>query len=167
MLKPTLPKSYKSSQEVAAPKVSNGDAPFWETKTLAEMNFEEWESLCDGCGLCCLNKLQDEDTDEIAYTCVVCSYSDVTTGRCKDYDNRNTNVPTCVQLTAELASEFHWLPTTCAYRLLAAGAALPSWHPLITGDPKSVQQAKVGLTAIKVVVDNGQLDYEDYLIDAL
>lgn len=140
---------------------------FWETKTLSQMTEAEWESLCDGCGLCCLNKLQDEETDDIAYTRVVCPYSDTQTGQCKDYANRSVNVPTCVQLTADLASEFHWLPSTCAYRLLAVGSPLPKWHPLITGDPQSVKQAKVGLTSIPVVVDNGQLDYEDYLIDAL
>lgn len=141
--------------------------PFWESKTLAEMTNAEWESLCDGCGLCCLNKLQDEDTDEIAYTRVVCSYSDTKTGQCKDYANRSINVPTCVQLTVDLASEFHWLPSTCAYRLLAVGQPLPQWHPLITGRSTSVQEAKIGLTSIRVVVDNGKLDYENFLIDAL
>jgi len=140
--------------------------PFWETKTLEQMTNEEWESLCDGCGLCCLNKIQDEETDEIAYTRVVCPYSDVKTGQCTDYANRTKNVPTCVQLTADLASEFHWLPSTCAYRRLAMRQPLPHWHPLLTGDPHSVTKAQVGLTAIKVVVDDGKLDYEDFLIDA-
>lgn len=140
---------------------------FWESKTLEKMNQTEWEALCDGCGLCCLNKLQDESTNEIAYTRVVCRYSDTQTGQCTDYANRSTNVPTCVQLTPELASEFHWLPTTCAYRLISEGKPLPSWHPLMTGDNESPKKAKVGLTSIPVVLDNGQLDYEDYLIDAL
>lgn len=140
---------------------------FWETKTLAEMSNAEWEALCDGCGLCCLNKLQDEETDEIVYTRVVCPYSDIQTGQCTDYPNRSINVPTCVQLTVDLAHEFHWLPSSCAYRRLAMGEGLPEWHPLITGDANSPSKAKVGLTSIPVVVDDGSLDYEDYLIDAL
>ena len=139
--------------------------PFWETKSLAEMTTAEWEALCDGCGLCCLTKLQDEESDEIVYTRVVCRYSDLTSGACSDYKNRSTNVPTCVSLTLEKVAEFDWLPDTCAYRVLLRGDALPDWHPLITGRQQSVSEAKIGLSAIPVVVDNGALDYEDYLID--
>ncbi|GKT12390.1 MAG: hypothetical protein ISEC1_P1368 [Thiomicrorhabdus sp.] len=138
--------------------------PFWETKTLDEMTQAEWESVCDGCGLCCLSKLQDEETDEIVYTRIVCGYSDPKTGACTDYANRSVNVPTCVQLTKSRVAEFNWLPDTCAYRVLYRGQCLPNWHPLISGEAKSVGAAGVGLAAIEVVVDNGELDDEDYLM---
>lgn len=138
---------------------------FWETKTLAEMTTEEWESVCDGCGLCCLTKLQDEDTEEIVYTRVVCAYSDLETGACSDYANRSVNVPTCVQLTLPRIAEFDWLPDSCGYRRIYLGKPLPDWHPLITGQRDSLKQAGVGLSAIPVVVDTGDLDYEDYVIE--
>ncbi len=138
---------------------------YWKTKTLAEMDKAEWESICDGCGLCCLTKLQDEDTDEIVYTRIVCKYSDLATGQCSDYANRSVNVPTCVPLTRERVAEFDWLPETCGYRILNRGDQLADWHPLNSGKPASVSQAGVGLLAIPVVVDTGDLDYEDFLID--
>lgn len=143
----------------------NNNAPFWETKALDEMTQTEWESLCDGCGLCCLVKLQDDDTDEILYTRVVCRYSDPGTGRCTDYENRSVNVPTCVQLTRERVAEFDWLPDSCAYRLIYRGQPLPDWHPLVSGEADSLKPAGIGLTAIPVVIDNGKLDYEAYLIE--
>ncbi|BCN93488.1 UPF0260 protein [Thiomicrorhabdus immobilis] len=139
--------------------------PFWETKTLDEMTQSEWESLCDGCGLCCLTKLQDDETDEIVYTSVVCPYSDKETGACKDYENRSVNVPTCVQLTLERVAEFDWLPDTCAYRMIYRGQGLADWHPLVSGTANSMKKAGVGLSAIPVVVDCPGLDYEDYIID--
>lgn len=144
---------------------SDQKEPFWETKTLNEMSQEEWESLCDGCGLCCLNKLQDEDTEEIVYTRVVCRYSNPETGQCSDYANRSVNVPTCVQLTKERVAEFDWLPDSCAYRLIYRGQPLPEWHPLVSGKADSMKQAGYGITAIPVVIDNGDLDYEEYLIE--
>ncbi|WP_019556327.1 YcgN family cysteine cluster protein [Thiomicrorhabdus arctica] len=144
--------------------LSDPSLPFWETKSLDEMTQKEWESVCDGCGLCCLTKLQDDETDEIVYTGVVCAYSDLATGQCSDYANRSTNVPTCVQLTKERVAEFDWLPDTCAYRVLYRGQSLPNWHPLISGKPQSVKAAGIGLLAIPVVVDTGNLDYEDFLI---
>lgn len=106
---------------------------FWEQKTLSEMTQEQWESLCDGCGKCCLQKLEDEDTGEVFYTDVSCHLLDVKTCRCKDYQNRLARVPECIDLTPETASEYSWLPSTCAYRLLAEGKALEPWHPLISG----------------------------------
>lgn len=145
-------------------KFTNPSVPFWETKTLQQMTQGEWESICDGCGLCCLTKLQDDDTEEIVYTCVVCAYSDITTGQCRDYANRSVNVPSCVQLTQEGIEQFDWLPDTCSYRVLHRGQSLPNWHPLISGTPSSVGKAGIGLTAIAVVVDTGKLDYEEYLI---
>ena len=141
------------------------EQPFWEIKTLDEMTDEEWESLCDGCGLCCLNKLQDEETEEIVYTRVVCPYSDLETGRCTDYANRSVNVPTCVPLTRERVAEFDWLPDSCSYRLIYHGQSLPDWHPLVTGDTDSTRKRGYGITAIPVVVDAPDLDYEDYLME--
>ena len=129
------------------------------------MTQAEWESLCDGCGLCCLTKLQDDDTDEIVYTCVVCRYSDPETAQCSDYANRSINVPTCVPLTRDRVAEFDWLPDTCAYRMIYRGQGLADWHPLVAGNTEAIVKANVGLKAIKVVVDNGRLDYEDYIID--
>lgn len=145
--------------------MNNQDKPFWESKTLQEMTQEEWESLCDGCGLCCLTKLQDEDTDEIVYTSVVCPYSDLETGQCKDYANRSVNVPSCVQLTLEKVDEFDWLPDTCAYRMVHRGQGLADWHPLVSGNRYSLQKAHIGLSAIPVVVDYDGIDYEDFIID--
>ncbi len=144
---------------------SSSSQPFWETKTLDEMSQSEWESLCDGCGLCCLTKLQDEDTEEIVYTRVVCAYSDPVTGQCTDYANRSINVPTCVQLTRERVAEFDWLPDSCAYRMIHRGQPLADWHPLVSGTPQSLQTAFIGLTSISVVVDTGDLDYEEWLME--
>lgn len=138
---------------------------FWEIKSLEGMTQIEWESVCDHCGLCCLTKLQDDETEEIIYTSVVCSYSDIETGACKDYPNRSVNVPTCVQLTRDKVADFDWLPDTCSYRMLYRGQSLPDWHPLNSGSNESLKSANVGLSAIPVVVDTGSLDYEDYVID--
>ncbi len=139
--------------------------PFWESKTLEQMTQQEWESLCDGCGLCCLTKLQDDETDEIVYTSIVCPYSDLETGACQDYENRSVNVPSCVQLTLKRVAEFDWLPDTCAYRMIYRGQGLADWHPLVSGTQETMKQARVGLTAIPVVVDCHGLDYENFLID--
>lgn len=139
--------------------------PFWETKTLDEMTQQEWESLCDGCGLCCLTKLQDEDTEEIVYTRVVCAYSDTVTGQCTDYTNRSKNVPTCVPLTRERVAEFDWLPDSCAYRMIYRGQPLAQWHPLVSGQADSLKNAGIGLRSIPVVFDTGDLAYEDFVID--
>jgi len=145
--------------------MSKNEAPFWEQKTLDEMTQQEWESLCDGCGLCCLTKLQDDATDEIVYTRVVCPLSDTETGQCTDYANRSVKVPTCVQLTKERVAEFDWLPDSCAYRMIYRGQGLADWHPLVSNNKLSVKNAGVGLTAIPVVIDGPGIDYESYLID--
>lgn len=115
---------------------------FWEQKSLMEMSHDEWESLCDGCGKCCLHKLMDEDDDRVYYTEVACKQLDITQCRCNDYPNRKTLVPDCVELSIADIDEFVWLPKTCAYRLVKEGKPLPEWHHLITGDPKSIHKAR-------------------------
>jgi hypothetical protein len=117
------------------------DQPFWETTSLKDMSPEQWESLCDGCAKCCLEKFEEEETGRIVYSQVACALLNLGTCRCRDYPNRARRVPDCVTLTpAELARP-QWLPETCAYRRLAEGKPLPDWHPLITGDPASVADA--------------------------
>ena len=118
---------------------------FWETKSLDELNREEWEALCDGCGRCCLLKIEDEDSGDLYYTNVVCEFHDSERCRCTAYRQRSELVPDCIQVTPEVAREQKWLPDTCAYRLLAEGKALFDWHPLISGDPDSVHQAGISV----------------------
>lgn len=120
--------------------------PFWETKTLAEMSEAEWESLCDGCGRCCLYILHNEETGDVFETDVACRLFDPKTRRCGDYENRTAKVPDCVRLTPENAGALSWMPETCAYRRRARGQDLPEWHPLLTGDPKSVERAGVAVS---------------------
>jgi len=133
---------------------------------MSEMNREEWESLCDGCGWCCIIKFEDEDTGDIYYTNVVCHLLDLETVHCTAYDERTQRVPTCVNLTPQRAAEFVWLPETCAYRRLAEGKDLDAWHPLISGDPESVHKAGASIRG-KVVsekdVDPDEL--ENYIED--
>jgi len=121
---------------------------FWKQKRLSQMNHDEWESLCDGCGRCCLHKLEDEDDGRIYYTRAACSLLDIKSCRCKDYANREKLMPDCLQLSVDNAQYFDWLPETCAYRLLAEGESLPEWHPLITGDPDSVIKAGISVRDI-------------------
>src|SRR5579864_6904432 len=109
------------------------DQPFWRTKTLDEMSHAEWESLCDGCGRCCLVKLEDEDTGDIHFTDIGCKLLHTESCRCADYSRRRRRVPDCVKLTPEGARTLSWLPSTCAYRVLAEGRDLAWWHPLLSG----------------------------------
>jgi len=120
-------------------------APFWETKPLDAMTRAEWESLCDGCGRCCLHKLRDDDTEELAFTEVACRLLDVEACRCSDYAKRRDRVPDCVKLTPARVAAIDWLPPTCAYRLLAEGQTLRWWHPLVSGDPETVVAAGVSV----------------------
>ncbi len=115
---------------------------YWEKLTLEQMSKSQWEALCDGCGRCCLIKLEDEDSGEIVDTSVACRQLDIETCRCLDYQNRLECVPMCVRISVETLDEIlsrkNWLPATCAYRLLAEKKSLPEWHPLLSGNPESV-----------------------------
>ena len=121
------------------------DPPFWKTTPLDRMTPEQWESLCDGCGRCCLHKLRDEDTDALSFTDVSCRLLDTNTCRCRKYETRRDWVPDCVSLTPESLREIDWLPPSCGYRLVAEGKDLLLWHPLVSGDPNSVHRAGVSV----------------------
>jgi uncharacterized cysteine cluster protein YcgN (CxxCxxCC family) len=139
---------------------------FWKTTPLGEMNRDQWESLCDGCGRCCLRKLEDEDTGEIAYTDVACRLLDCTSCRCRDYPRRLERVPDCVGLTPANLAQLRWMPTTCAYRLLYEGKPLPDWHPLISGSAASVHAAGISVAGFCVPEDQVDEDeIEAHIID--
>jgi len=142
-------------------------APFWKRKSLADMTAQEWESLCDGCGKCCLNKLEDADTGEVALTRVACRLFDDATCRCGQYEIRKTLVPECIQLTPEgMKDVAYFMPETCAYRLLHEGKDLYWWHPLVSGDPETVHQAGISARGITVAeFDIPEADWEDYIIE--
>lgn len=118
---------------------------FWQTTALEDMSEAQWESLCDGCGKCCLVKLQDEDTDEVVYTDVACSLLNEDTCRCANYENRLTLVADCVKLTVDNIAQLKYMPPSCAYRLLHEGKDLPAWHPLRTGSPEAMRAASMSV----------------------
>lgn len=124
--------------------------PYWETKSLTQMSESEWEALCDGCGNCCLIKLEDEDTEELFVTNVACHMLDIDCCRCRDYSARFEKVSTCLVLDPQDKSLFRYLPETCAYRCLEEGRPLPTWHPLITGNINSVHEADVSIKSFAV-----------------
>lgn len=140
---------------------------FWKTKKLAEMTSEEWESLCDNCGKCCLHKLEDEDTGDIYFTSVACKLIDLDTCRCTGYRERTRLVPECLDLKQYNFAEYKWLPATCAYRLLADGEELPAWHPLVSKSPDSVQDAGVSISSYAMKEADAADDLEDYIIEWL
>ncbi|HKJ73030.1 MAG TPA: YcgN family cysteine cluster protein [Alphaproteobacteria bacterium] len=138
--------------------------PFWKAKTLAEMTSEEWESLCDGCGKCCLHKLEDWDTGEVSYTNVACRLLDLGSCQCGNYKERKRLVPDCLILTSAAVAEMDWLPETCAYRLVAAGKDLAWWHPLVSGNPETVHQAGISVRG-RVISERRAGDLQDHLVD--
>lgn len=139
------------------------NAPFWQVKSLQQMTMTEWESLCDGCGKCCLNKLIDEDTEELVFTNVACNLLNTKTCQCSDYGNRFKKEPDCLQITHDKIAEYDWLPSTCAYRLLVEGQSLPEWHPLITGSRSAMHQAGQSVRG-KVVHEVDAGDWIDHII---
>ena len=138
--------------------------PFWQTKTLEEMTRAEWESLCDGCGRCCLLKLEDEDTGDIGWTNVACQLLDTEKCRCTDYANRHVAVPTCIPLDADTVRRISWLPVTCAYKLIADGEELYWWHPLVSGSPDTVHQAGISVRGRVISEKDVPEDYLDYCL---
>jgi uncharacterized protein len=139
---------------------------FWEEKSLSELSGQEWESLCDGCAICCLYKLQDEDTEDVMYTRVACRLLDASTCRCSQYPDRHILNPECILLEPEIVKTLSWLPKTCAYRLLAEGKALKWWHPLVCGNDQTVHisgNSILGKYISEVDVDMDML--EDYISD--
>ncbi len=137
--------------------------PFWEVKSLAEMSPAEWESLCDGCGLCCLVRFEDEDTGEIIPTRVHCKLFDSDACRCRDYEDRHRSVPECIKLTPGNIDDLAWMPRSCAYRRLNEGKRLPHWHPLLTGAPESVHRA--GVSVRGQTISEAALEHPDDALD--
>lgn len=135
---------------------------FWRRKTLREMTENEWESLCDRCGLCCLHKLEDEDTGDLYFTNVACRLLDLETCQCTNYANRMLQDTECIKLNSDEIESCPWLPVSCAYRRVASGRGLPAWHPLRTGDAESVHRA--GISPRGCVVSEDEVDdWEDHI----
>ena len=139
------------------------EEPYWRTKSLEEMTRAEWEALCDGCARCCLIKLEDDDTGEVAYTDIACRLLDIGTCRCTRYRRRLRLVPQCVELTPEEVRKLDWLPSTCAYRLVAEGRDLAWWHPLVSGDPETVHEAGISVRG-RVVPERRGDDPEERIV---
>lgn len=144
-----------------------GQAPFWKQKALETLTPAEWESLCDGCGRCCLVKLEDEDSGEILFTDIACKLFNTGTCRCSDYANRTRKVRDCIKLTPAKVRTISWLPPTCAYRLVAEGRDLAWWHPLVSGSVTSVHEAGVSVQGRIGVSEKAVrlADYPDHIVD--
>jgi uncharacterized cysteine cluster protein YcgN (CxxCxxCC family) len=139
------------------------DLQFWQTKTMEQMSDSQWESLCDGCGKCCLNKVIDDETDELFFTNVACSQLDTKSCQCKDYANRFKLVPDCFKVTLDNRESFSWLPASCAYRLLDEGKQLPGWHPLLVGSHKEMHRLGQSIQG-KVISEEAAGDLEDHVV---
>ena len=140
--------------------------PFWETVPLDKMSRAEWESLCDGCGKCCIHKLEDEDTGELHPTNIACRLLDRRSGQCSDYKHRHAYVPECVRLTPTKLRQIDWLPTTCAYRLIDEGQPLPEWHHLVSGDRDAVHRAGQSVRGW-TVSESEAGDFENHIVDRI
>jgi uncharacterized cysteine cluster protein YcgN (CxxCxxCC family) len=153
-----------SRRKTPSPASSPKDAPFWQRKTLGEMTRPEWESLCDSCGKCCLLKLEDEETGEVDYTNAACKLLDLKSCKCTKYAERKKHVPDCIKLTIKLVDKLTWMPSTCAYRLIAEGKDLEWWHPLVSGDPESVHKAGMSVRG-RAIPEGKAGDLEDHIVD--
>lgn len=143
----------------------SADIVFWQRKRLHEMTDSEWESLCDGCGRCCLHKLQDEDDDSLYFTDVACRHLNTDLCQCRVYPNRLAWVPDCLDVQAMSQDKYHWLPVSCAYRRLHEGRPLAHWHPLVSGDPDSVHRAGISVRGRVISEDAvAQDDWQERLI---
>ena len=138
---------------------------FWEDTPLEALDRAQWEALCDGCGKCCVHKLEDEVTGELFPTNVACKLLDRHSGLCSDYRHRRAFVPECVRLTPKLAATLEWLPETCAYRLRAEGKQLADWHPLNSGDPESVHKAGMSVRGW-TVSEADVVELEDHILES-
>jgi uncharacterized cysteine cluster protein YcgN (CxxCxxCC family) len=136
---------------------------FWD-KPIEQLSRTQWEALCDGCGQCCLHKLEDVDTGEIVRTNVACRLLDLKTARCADYRHRRALVPDCLRLTPKLAAQANWLPPTCAYRLRADGEPLPPWHYLVCGDRAAVHRAGISVIG-RAISETIAGPLENHLLD--
>jgi uncharacterized protein len=144
------------------------EAPFWRVKALEELNATEWESLCDGCGRCCLLKLEDDETSELHLTRLACRLLDIGQCRCRDYDNRHKIVSDCLRIDAATVRSLAWLPATCGYRLVADGKELAWWHPLVSGDPQTVHIAGISVRHFaRSETGVRERDFERYIVDDL
>ena len=139
------------------------ETPFWQLKSLSKMSKTEWESLCDGCARCCLNKLENDSTGEVQYTDVACRLLDLDVCRCVSYDDRKRYVPDCHILTPKNVKRLSWLPATCAYRLIDEGKDLHWWHPLVSGDPETVHEAGISVRG-RVVSERDTDDLEGRVV---
>lgn len=139
---------------------------FWKNKKLQEMSSEEWEALCDGCGICCMYKIEDADTGDIVLTSVACRFLDLESITCQLYDKRFSAMPTCIKLTPSKVERLEWLPNTCAYRLVLQGKPLPKWHPLVSGNKNTVHEAGISVRGKVLSESDVNLnDLEDFVVE--
>lgn len=157
------PKLFLLAFEKGYHTAMNKAPPFWIAKKLQDMTPDEWESLCDGCGRCCLHKLRDEDDESLHFTSVACRLLDLKTCQCTEYKTRRRKVPDCVTLTPDMLDDIDWLPPTCAYRLLADGSPLPQWHPLVSGRAESVAEAGVSASG-RCISEREAVEFERYIV---